>query len=106
MSGGEAKQEQGNVDQSNELFAQLSSLPLPQITFNAVVNNVTLSEISSILSFGSRPLAMLIMSPVMAKTFAESLLSLVSLYEQSVGQPVLSMSQINERNAVGSKENV
>ncbi len=106
MSGGEAKQSHDYVDQSGELFAQLSSLPLPQITFNSVVNNVTLSEVSSILSFGSRPLAMLIMSPVMAKTFAEALLSLVSLYEQNTGQPVLSITQMNERHAARNKGDV
>lgn len=106
MSGGDAAQGHDGVDQSTELFARLSSLPMPQITFNAVVNNVSYSEISSILSFGSRPLAMLIMSPVMAKTFAEALLLLVSAYEQNTGQNVLSITQIMERESLKDKTNV
>lgn len=86
-----------NTERDIAVYNQLASLPLPQLVFNSVTNNVSATEITSIISFGQRPLAMLIMSPVMAKTYAQLLLQMVTQYETDTGQPVQTIQEINSR---------
>lgn len=92
--------------QASEMFAQLAALPIPQFVFNGFTNNMTPGDISSVLGFGPRPLAILTMSPVMAKTYAIALLALVSEYEKESGQPVMTVQQFNERRSTQAPENV
>lgn len=75
-------------------FNQLAAVPLPQVVFNAFAHNVTQSEITIIVSFGPRPLAMLTMAPTMAKTLGEALLAMVAEYQTATGQSVKSIQDM------------
>lgn len=72
-------------------------LPIPQIVFNGFGHGLTASEITSVLSFGPRALAMLVMPPVVAKTFAMSLLEIVGQYEAATGAAIGTIPELNER---------
>lgn len=75
--------------------AQATGLPLVQIAFNQAITHTTPTEISAVLRFGQRPLALLIMSPVMAKTFAKSLLERVAEYEGMSGSTVKTIEEMS-----------
>ncbi len=69
-------------------FSSAAQLPIPHVYANAFINNLSTTEITSVIQFGARPLLMLSMSPSMAKTYALALQELVSKYEEAVGHPV------------------
>lgn len=75
----------------------LANAQLPQIVFNSYSHNHTASEFTSVLSFGSRPLLTLIMAPVVAKTFAISLLKMVEQYEAGTGVEVETIDVLTAR---------
>lgn len=80
--------------QADAFVTQSLNLPLTHLAFNSAVTSVTPTEILSVLSIGHRPLAMLIMSPVMAKTLALALLDRVMDYEQITETSVKTISEI------------
>jgi hypothetical protein len=80
--------------QASAYVEQATSLPIAQLAFNAAVTSVTPTEIMSVISFGQRPLALLIMNPVMAKTLALSLLDRVGEYEKMSGAEVKTISEM------------
>jgi len=83
-----------NEQQQAMAFAVMQS---PQIVFNAFANGLSASEITSLLSFGPRPLVTLIMAPSVAKTFALSLLESVEKYEQATGSQVPTIQELSDR---------
>ena len=70
---------------------------LPQFVFNEAGMAVTESEISAFLSFGPKQILHLIMPPVVAKTFAQQLLSAVTEYEAKMGTEVLTGAEVAAR---------
>jgi hypothetical protein len=81
-----------------------STIPLPQLFFNGFGHNHSASEITSLLSFGPRPLLQLVMPPVVAKSFALSLLETVHRYEAATGTTVGTIASLNERIAAYTAE--
>jgi len=79
-----------------QAFGQIA---IPQIVFNGYANGHTASEMTAILTFSDRPLASLVMSPVVAKSFALSLLETVKGYEASTGIEIETISVLTERIA-------
>ncbi len=87
----------GDKEQIQPTFEQLSALPLPNFFFNSFANGGSASDMASVLLMGSRPVAMLMMAPVTAKTFATELLKMVSAYEEQTGQIVQTVQEIMAR---------
>ncbi len=75
-------------DQANAAVMALTGAPVAQLVFNNVLTATTPTEIMAALMFGQRPLAVLIMNPIVAKSFAHSLLARVADYETLVGHEV------------------
>ena len=84
-----------NREQANAFVSQAVNLPIQQYAFNATVSSTTLSEIMTVVSLGQRPLALMIMSPTMAKSLALSLLERVKEYESFAGVSVKSLPELN-----------
>jgi hypothetical protein len=74
--------------QAQTYVEQATNLPLNHLAFNTAVSAATPTEILSVVSISHRPLALFIMSPVTAKTFALSLLERVKEYEAMAGAEV------------------
>ena len=89
------RQQGGEREHQRAAFERLAAFPMPTFVFNALTTNVTATEVSTILSLGQRPVALLVMSPPMAKTFGQLLLGLVQEYEQITGQSVKSLQEMN-----------
>jgi hypothetical protein len=89
-------------DEEKSAFERLSTIPLNTIVFNGIVSSVSLTEITSIVTFGQRPVAMLVMAPAMAKALGNELLELAKRYEGLVGQPVPNIVDIIKKTG---KEN-
>jgi hypothetical protein len=81
------------------MMAQQLQMPLPTIVFNGFSHTHTASEVSGLLTFGDRPIATLVMAPVIAKSFALSLLETVQHYERSTGTVVSTLDELSERMA-------
>lgn len=81
------------------MMAQQLQMATPNIVFNGFSHTHTASEISGLLTFGDRPIAMLVMAPVIAKSFALSLLDTVNHYERSTGTVVSTLDELSERMA-------
>jgi hypothetical protein len=93
------------TEQEQQTIAQaFGSLPLPQVVFNGFAHNLTASEIASVVSFGPRPLLMLVMPPVVAKSFALSLLEMVERYEAATGTAVGTIAELAARLAAYQAE--
>ena len=88
-----------NREQANAYVNQATTLPIQQYSFNASVSCTTLSEIMTVVSLGQRPLALMIMSPTMAKSLALSLLERVKEYESFAGISVKSLAELNAARA-------
>jgi hypothetical protein len=99
MSGVGPQTEQQQRELAQQQLVQAMSGALPQLVFNGFAHNFSASEITSILSFGPRPLALLIMPPVVAKSFAQSLLEIVNRYEAATGRPVGTIEELGPRIA-------
>ncbi len=84
----------GDRLQANAFVDQFTALPVQHVLFNSAVTRITPTEVQCALSFGQRPLALLIISPVMAKTLAEALLERVSEYENLTNQKVMTIAEI------------
>jgi hypothetical protein len=78
-------------------MAQVSNLPVPQVLPNNVLTITTVSDIQSCLMFGTRPLAVLVLNPSVAKTFALSLLDRVREYESLLGHEIRSLDELRPR---------
>jgi hypothetical protein len=89
-----------DADRSNakSFIAQIGTLPVPQLIPNGVVTITTHSEIQGCLTFGSRPLALLVMNPSFAKTFAMTLLERVRDYEKIIGHEVSSLEELRSKS--------
>jgi hypothetical protein len=70
---------------------------LPTFVFNSAVTAHTASEILAVLQLGQRPLAILTMSPVVAKTLAVSLASRIEEYEAKIGQRIPTIDEVAGR---------
>ncbi|MCB8880089.1 hypothetical protein ACELLULO517_07570 [Acidisoma cellulosilytica] len=70
---------------------------LPTFVFNSAVTAATASEVLAVLQFGSKPIAVMSMSPVVAKTLAASLTSRIAEYEKKTGMVVPTIDQIASR---------
>lgn len=87
------------VPQQEAMKQAFSQLNVPHIVFNGFAVGHTASEMTSIVSFAERPLAVLIMPPVIAKSFALSLLDLVKGYEAATGTTIETIDVLTERIA-------
>lgn len=86
-------------DQQQAMMQSIAAMQLPQIVFNAFANSLSPSEITSLLSFGPRPLLTLIMAPSVAKAYALALLDTVEKYEQATGEVVPTLQELGDRFA-------
>ena len=75
-------------------FAGAAQLPIPHFYANGFINNLSATEVTSVLQFGPRPLLMLSMSVTLAKTYALALQEIVSKYEEAVGHRVPLMQDV------------
>jgi hypothetical protein len=80
--------------QAEASVVQASALPILQIAFNSALTAASPTEISAMLSYGTRPLALLIMSPVMASALAKALLERVREYDRAVGSETKTIEDI------------
>jgi len=80
--------------------------PMPMLTFNSFAHGFSATEITSIIAFSTQPLAMLVMPPSVAKTFAKQLLELVEAYEKQTGITVSTIPEINAEIASRRAGNV
>src|SRR6185312_6839230 len=95
-------------EQQQQAMAQpFTNLPIPVVVFNGFAHNHSASEVTSIVSLGARPVLALVMPPVVAKSFAVSLLEIVERYEAATGSTVYTIDELNERisayNATGQQ---
>jgi hypothetical protein len=79
------------------MMAQQLQMPAPNLVLNGFSHAHTASEVTGLLTFGDRPIAMLVMAPVVAKSFALSLLETVRHYERSTGTVVGTLEELSER---------
>jgi hypothetical protein len=79
------------------MLAAMANLPIQQFVFNAFSTAYSPSELTSVISFGPRPLATLIMPPIIAKSFALAILECVEQYEKATGTKVHTVEELNER---------
>lgn len=90
----------GSPNEQQQAMAQaIAAMQLPQLVLNSFANSFSPSEITSLLSFGPRPLLTLIMAPAVAKSFAMALLDTVQKYEAASGVTVLTMQELGDRLA-------
>src|SRR5258708_4751000 len=73
--------------------------PLAHLVFNGFGCTHTASEMLASLSMGDRQLALLIMPPVVAKSFAQSLMNAVEHYEKSTGTTVGTIDELSAKIA-------
>jgi hypothetical protein len=80
-------------------MAQMFNVPMPlaQVIFNGFEHNFTASEFTSTLSLGPRPAVLLVMPPVVAKSFALSLLDMVKRYETATGTEIGTIEELTAR---------
>lgn len=89
-------------EQQQAMAQAMGNVPLPQVFFNGFGLNHSATEITSVLTFGARPLVMLVMAPVVAKSLALTLLETVNRYEAATGTEVRTIADLNERIAAHS----
>ena len=81
-------------------MAKALSLPIPRLYVNSMINGVSVTEITSVLTFNNMPLAIVSMSFSMAKTYARLLERAVEDYENVAGVQVPFMEDVNLRRSV------
>ena len=88
--------------QARAYVDQAVNFPIANIAFNSTVSLTTSSEILSVLALGQRPTALLIMSPLTAKTFALSILERVGEYEKISGVEVKTALEMQAATNAGT----
>lgn len=85
------------MEQQQAVANAFAAMQMPQLVFNSFTNGFSPSEITSLISFGPRPLVTLIMAPAVAKSFALALLETVEKYEEATGSAVPTLQELAER---------
>lgn len=83
-------------DNANAFVTSITGAPVAQLVPNNALTATTPTEIVAALMFGQRPLALLIMNPIVAKTLAQSLLARVAEYEELVGHEVRTIASFQK----------
>jgi hypothetical protein len=76
------------TDTAGVAFLNAAQLPIPHFYINGFVNNLSATEITTVVQFGSRPLCMISMPLSLAKSYVLALQELVSKYEEATGNSV------------------
>lgn len=84
-------------DQQQQALGQFVAMQLPQILFNSFTNGFSGTEITSVLSFGPRPVVTMVMAPSTAKSYALALLDSIRQFEEATGLPVPTIQELSER---------
>ncbi len=95
-------EQQAQLQQVQQAFALAQ---LPTFFFNGFNNSFSATEITSVLSFGPKPILLLAMTPSVAKTFALAVLESIEQYETASGVSVPTLQELTERIAVYQAEN-
>jgi len=83
-------------ENANAFVMSLTGAPVGQLVVNNALSVTTPTEIIAALMFGQRPLVLLIMNPIVAKTLAQSLLARVAEYEELVGHEVRTIASFQK----------
>lgn len=83
--------------QQRAMMEALAHPAAPLVLVNGFANTHSATEITSVVSFGSRPAVVLVMPLAVAKSFAASLLETVEHYEGATGTTVLTIAELTER---------
>jgi hypothetical protein len=83
--------------QQRDLIQAALNAAVPVIAFNGFAHQHTAVDFMSVLTIGPRPVMSLMMSPVVAKSFATALLEAISNYEAAAGVKIETITDLNTR---------
>ncbi len=78
-------------------FPMQMQIPVAQLVFNGFATAHSASEVTSLISFQDRQLALLIMPPSVAKSFANSLLEAIGHYERTANIKIETIEELERR---------
>src|ERR1700748_2402741 len=84
-------------NEQQQALGQFVTMQLPQFLFNSFTNGFSGTEITSLLSFGPRPVVTMVMAPSTAKSYALALLDTIRQFEEATGLAVPTVQELSER---------